>query len=63
MVVQFIFPQFCKSHRFDEIRISRSVSESPLDFEITRVDGTSNEYSQCILLMVTHKICFSWSNK
>ena len=30
------FPQFCKSDI--EVRISRSVSEGPFDFEITRVD-------------------------
>ena len=36
MVVRFVFPQFCKSDV--EVRISRSIPESPLDFEITRVD-------------------------
>ena len=33
------FPQFCSSDMSKyEVRISRSVSEGPLDFEITRVD-------------------------
>ena len=40
------FPQFCTS----EVRISRSVSEGPFDFEITRVD--------CILCFRFSKMYF-----
>ena len=32
------FSQFCTSDMSIEVRISRSVSEGPFDFEITRVD-------------------------
>ena len=40
----WFFPQFCTS---DEVWISRSVSEGPLDFEITRVD--CKIFSGCLL--------------
>ena len=32
------FPQFCTSDMSIEVRVSRSVSEVPLNFEILRVD-------------------------
>ena len=38
-LIELVFPQFRKSDRF-EVRISRSTLESPLEFEITRVDCT-----------------------
>ena len=39
----YFFPTLCKSDMSVEERISRSISERPLDFEITRVD--------CIFIM------------
>ena len=39
VVVQFIFSSILQIY-FVELRISRSISESPFDFEITRVDWT-----------------------
>ena len=40
-----------------EVRISRSISESPLDFEITRVDCICSSF---FLLLVPSEDCTSW---
>ena len=34
----YFFPPFCKSDNYVEVRISRSISESPMEFEKKKVD-------------------------
>ena len=55
---------YCFPHSFNswyvEVRISRSISVSPLEFEITRVDCRSNRFLHWTLLMCK---CFPWINQ
>ena len=56
VVVRFIFSSILQFW-YVEVRISRSISESPLDFEITRVDCICFLY---VLPLVPREGCTSW---
>ena len=52
MVVRFIFSSILQIW-YVKLRVSRSISDSPLDFEITRVD--------CISILSDREPCLIWS--
>ena len=46
-----------------EVRISRSISESPLEFEITRVDCTLNQFFSPVIAPLSSDTSHSWKHK